>query len=96
MSKTILNATDVRNDFFKLIDLVAESKKPIFIKKDREIKVRLVPVNGEMEKDWRETEKLLDEVWGMWADKSEEELTGRFQEADLASTKAIRARNRNR
>lgn len=92
MSKTILNATDVRNDFFKLIDLVAESKKPIFIKKDRDVKVKLEFVKEDLNKDWKETEKLLDRMYGMWADKTEEELVGRFREADRLATKKIRAR----
>lgn len=92
MSKTILNATDVRNDFFRLLDLVAESKKTIFIKRGREVKVKLEPVRDEIDKDWEETKKLLDRIYGMWADKTEEELTGRFKEADRLATKKIRAR----
>jgi len=39
MSKVIINATDVRNDFFKLIDKVAKTKNPIYIKKDKEVLV---------------------------------------------------------
>ncbi len=92
MSKTILNATDVRNDFFRLLDLVAESKKTIFIKRGKEVKVKMEPVGDELNKDRKETKKILDSIYGMWADKTEEELTGRFKEADRLATKKIRAR----
>lgn len=92
MSKMILNATDVRNDFFKLVDLVAESGETIFIKKDREIKVRLVPINDELLNSWAETKKLLDETRGMWAQLNEKDISGRFEEADTLATKRIRAR----
>lgn len=88
-----MTATDVRNDFFKLLDLVAESKKPIFIKKGREVKVKLEPVGEELDKEWEETRKLLDKVRGMWAHRTEAEITGRFREADELSMKKIRSRN---
>ena len=92
MSKTIINATDVRNDFFKLVDRVAKTGKPIFIKKDREVLVKLEPVGDELNEDWEETKKLLDRVEGMWADRTEEEITGRFREASRKATAKIRAR----
>ena len=57
MSKTIINATDVRNDFFKLIDKVARTKDPIFIKKDKEVKVKIEPVGTELNEDWEETKR---------------------------------------
>ncbi len=92
MSKVIINATDVRNDFFKLIDKVAKTKNPIYIKKDKEVLVKLEPVGRELDEDWEETKKLLNELRGMWADKTEEELVGRFREANEKSTRKIRAR----
>ena len=92
MSKVIINATDVRNDFFKLIDKVAKTKNPIYIKKDKEVRVKLEPVGRELDEDWEETKKLLDSIRGMWADKTEEELVGRFREADEKATRKIRAR----
>lgn len=92
MSKTIITATEVRNNFFYLLDEVERSGKPIFIKRDKDVKVKLEPVGKELDKDWEETNKLLDRMYGMWADKTEEELTGRFREADELATKKIRAR----
>lgn len=92
MSKTILNATDVRNDFFRLLDLVVESKKTIFIKRGKEVKVKMEPVGDELDKDWEETKRLLDKTRGMWADRTEEEIRGPFREADRKSTARIRSR----
>ncbi len=92
MSKVIINATDVRNDFFKLVDKVAKTGKPVFIKKDREVRVKLEPVGRELDEDWEDTKKLLSELRGMWADKTEEELVGRFREANEKATRKIRAR----
>lgn len=88
-----MNATDVRNDFFRLLDLVAESKKPIFIKKGRDVKVKLEPVKAELDEDWEETKKLLEKTRGMWAHLSEEDISGRFREADRKAIKKIRSRN---
>jgi len=92
MSKVIINATDVRNDFFKLVDKVAKTKSPIYIKKDKEVLVKLEPVGRELDEDWEDTKKLLNELRGMWADKTEEELIGRFREANEKSTRKIRLR----
>lgn len=92
MSKIIINATDVRNDFFKLVDRVAKTKNPIYIKKDKEVLVKLESVGRELDEDWEDTKKLLNELRGMWADKTEEELVGRFREADEKATRKIRAR----
>jgi len=92
MSKIIINATDVRNDFFKLIDKVSRTQKPIFIKKDKEVRVKIEPVGSELEEDWEETKKLLDRVEGMWAYRTEEEITRRFREADRKATRKIRSR----
>lgn len=92
MAKLIYTATDVRNDFFKLVDMVAKTGEPIFIKKDKEVLVKLEPVGEELNADWKKTKKVLDRVRGMWADKSEEELVGRFREANEAATRKIRAR----
>ena len=39
-----------------------------------------------------EIKKLLDETRGMWADRTEEEIVGKFRKADEASTHKIRAR----
>lgn len=36
MAKVIYTATDVRNNFFNLINQVAKTKEPIYIKKDFE------------------------------------------------------------
>ena len=92
MAKLIYTATDVRNNFFNLISLVAKTKEPIFIKKDKEVIVKLEPVGDELNSDWEETKKILDAVEGMWSHRREEETTARFKEADEAATRKIRAR----
>ena len=92
MAKVIYTATDVRNDFFNLINLVVKTQEPIYIKKDNEVMVKLEPVGDELNADWQETKKLLDATRGMWKHLTKEQVSGRFNEADLASTKKIRAR----
>ncbi|KAF0246765.1 MAG: hypothetical protein FD167_3439 [bacterium] len=92
MAKNIITATDVRNDFFNLINLVAKTKEPIYIKKDNEVMVKLEPVGDEINAEWERTKRILDETRGMWAHRSEKEIRARFRKADLASTKKIRAR----
>lgn len=92
MAKNIITATDVRNNFFNLINLVAKTKEPIYIKKDKEVIVKLEPVGDEINSEWEETKRILDETRGMWAHRSEKEIRARFRKADLASTKKIRAR----
>lgn len=92
MAKTILTATEVRNNFFNLINLVVKTGEPIFVKKDREVVIKMEPVGEELNLDWEETKKILDATRGMWKHLTEEQISGRFNEADLASTKKIRAR----
>ena len=92
MSKVIINATDVRNDFFRLVDRVARTKNPIYIKKDKEVMVKLEPVGSELDGDWEETKKILDATRGIWAHLTEEEITRRFKEADRKATRRIRSR----
>lgn len=93
MAKIILNATDVRNDFFKLIKLVATSKEPIFIKKNKEVLVKLEPVGDELNEEWEKTKKILDEARGIWAGRSEKEIRSRFKEAERKTMKKIKLRN---
>jgi len=90
MGKTILTATSVRNDFFRLIDQVEENKQPIFIKKGNKVRVKLTAVGTELAEDWEETNKMLDRLYGMWANSSKEEITGRFRKADLTATGKMR------
>lgn len=92
MAKLIYTATDVRNDFFNLVDLVAKTGTPVFIKKDKEVKVKLELISDEADKKDK-IKKLVDETRGIWSDRTEEEIRGRFREADEASTRKIRARN---
>lgn len=92
MAKNVITATEVRNNFFNLVDLVASSGEPIYIKKDREVKVRLEPVGNEMTERRKKAMEWLERTKGMWADRSEEEIRGRFKEADEAATRKIRAR----
>ena len=93
MAKNIITATDVRNDFFNLINLVAKTKEPIYIKKDNEVLVKLEPVGEELNSDWEETKRILDETRGIWADRTEKQIRARFKEAELKTMKKIRARN---
>lgn len=93
MIKNIITATEVRNNFFSLVDLVASTGNPVYIKKGKEVKVKLEPVGEEVDKRWIEAKKWLDETRGMWADRSEREITGRFKEADKKTTFRIRSRN---
>ncbi len=55
MAKVIYTANYVRNDFFNLVDMVAATGNPVYIKKGREINVRLAPVN---KKDFEDIEGL--------------------------------------
>lgn len=93
MGKVIITATEVRNNFFQLLDQVVKTGKPIFIKRDKDVKVKLEPVKEDFDKDWEETKKLLDKIRGMWAHRTEEEIRGKFKKADELSIKKIRSRN---
>lgn len=90
MSSTILNATNVRNDFFRLLDEVEKSKKPIYIKKDNKIKVKLDVIGTDLTEKWDETKIVLDKLFGMWNDRSETEIKGGFKKANLAATEKFR------
>lgn len=93
MSRVVINATDLRNDFFNKIDEVARTKKPIYIRKDREVLVKLEATeDGNTDKKWAETKKWLDRTRGMWAGRTEEGIRGRFREADRKSTLKLRRR----
>lgn len=93
MAKIIITATDVRNDFFNLINLVAKTKEPIYIKKDNEVMVKLGPVGNELDQEWENTKKILDETRGIWANRTEKEIRAKFKAAELKTMKKIRARN---
>lgn len=92
MARNIITATEVRNNFFNLINMIVETREPIFVKKNNEVVIKLEPVGEELNSDWEETKKILDETRGMWAHRSEKEIRARFRKADLASTRKIRAR----
>ncbi len=93
MVKNIITATDVRNDFFNLINLVAKTKEPIYIKKDNEVMVKLEPVGEDLDKEWAETKKILDETRGIWANRTEKQVRARFKEAERKTMEKIKARN---
>lgn len=93
MAKNIITATDVRNDFFNLINLVAKTREPIYIKKDNEVMVKLEAVGEELNSEWEETKRILDETRGMWAHRSEKEIRAKFKAAELKTMEKIRARN---
>lgn len=92
MAKNIITATDVRNDFFNLINLVAKTKEPIYIKKGKQVKVKLEPIDDELNEKWDKAKKWLERTKGMWADSSEKDISGRFKEADKKATLRIRRR----
>lgn len=92
MAKNIIIATEVRNNFFNLVDMVAATGNPVYIKKGREVKVRLAPVDDELNEKWDKAKKWLDRTRGMWAGRSEEDISGRFKEADKKATLRIRRR----
>lgn len=93
MAKNIITATDVRNDFFNLINLVAKTKEPIYIKKDNEVMVKLEPAGEDLNSDWEKTKKILDETRGMWSNRTEKQIKARFKQAELKTMKKIKARN---
>ncbi len=45
MIKNIIIATEVRNNFFKFVDMVAENDIHVYIEKSGDVKVRLAPLN---------------------------------------------------
>lgn len=93
MAKVILNATDVRNDFFNLVNLIAKTGEPIFVRKNKEVVIKMEPVDMDLEEDRvRDMKRWLDVTRGMWAGRSEEEIRGRFKEADKKTTQKIRNR----
>lgn len=92
MAKVIYTATEVRNNFFNLISLVAKTKEPIFIKKDKEVMVKIEPVEDEVTERRSKALAWLERTRGMWAGRTEEEIRGRFREADKRATLKIRAR----
>jgi len=93
MSRVIANATDVRNNFFNLIDKVVKTGEPIFIKRNREVLVKIEPIGDELDRDVDETRRLLDTTRGIWADRSAKKTGSRFREANLAASRRIRSRN---
>ncbi|MEK7616490.1 MAG: hypothetical protein AAB414_00355 [Patescibacteria group bacterium] len=73
MAKNIITATEVRNNFFNLVDMVVSTGEPVYIKKDREVKVKLQPISDEADKK-EKIKKLVDETRGIWSDRTEEEI----------------------
>ena len=92
MSRVIANATDVRNNFFNLIDKVVKTGEPIFIKRNREVLVKIEPIGDELDRDADEIKGLLDATRGLWAGRVAKESGSRFREANLASSRRIRSR----
>lgn len=92
MAKNIITATEVRNNFFNLLNMVIATGNPIYIKKGKEVKVKLEPIGDELNEKWDKAKKWLERTRSMWADSSEEEISGRFKEADKKATLRIRRR----
>lgn len=88
----VVTATELRNDLFKLLDLVEKSQEPIFINRHNKVSVKLDVVKDESAKEKAELKMILDKTWGMWADKTEEELVGNFRRADSAYSKRLKKR----
>lgn len=93
MSKNVYTATEVRNNFFNLINLVVKTKEPIYIKKNREVVVKLEPAKDEVAKKRDKALAWLEKTRSMWAGRSEDEIRGPFREASRKATLKIRARN---
>ncbi len=93
MAKNIITATDVRNDFFNLINLVIATGEPIYIKKNRDVLVKLELVEHDLDKEWEKTKKILDATRGIWADRTEKEIRAGFKKAELKTMKKNRSRN---
>lgn len=93
MAKNIITATDVRNNFFNLLDLVINTGNPVYIRRGREVKVKLEPVGDELEKEWEKTKKILDASRGIWGSRTEKEIRARFKKAELKTMRKIRARD---
>lgn len=87
-----VTATEARNNFFTLIDKVAKTGKPIKVTKGSEVVVEINPAKKDSNKERKAMKKLLAEVWGMWADRTEDEIRGPFRRASRATTDRIRAR----
>ena len=94
MSRVIVNATDVRNNFFNLINKVVATGEPIFIKRNREILVKIEPVGDELDRETDETRRLVDATRGLWVGRAERVIGGRFRKANLAWSRRIRSRKR--
>ena len=88
----IVTATEARNNFFNLAEKVKRTGQTITIVKNNEPLVELAPIKTDPKKEWAETKKILDRAWGMWKDKTEEELVGNFRRADAAYSKRLRKR----
>lgn len=93
MAKNIITATEVRNNFFNLINMVIATGNPIYIKKGKEIKVKLGPIGDELDKEWAKTKKILDDTRGIWGNRTEKQIRARFKEAERKTMEKIRARN---
>lgn len=89
-----VTATEARNNFFTLAEKVKRTGQPIRVIKNSELLVEISPIKEDPQKEWVETKKLLDEVWGMWANRTEEKIRGPFRRASEATTRRIRARDK--
>lgn len=89
-----VTATEARNNFFTLAEKVKRTGQPIRVIKHSELLVEISPIKADPKKEWKKMKKALDKAWGMWADRTEEEIRGPFREATRLTMERIRARDR--
>ncbi len=60
MKQTTFNATEARQNFFKILEMVEQGKDAVIVKQDRGVKFKLTRI-VEKKKD-KDIKKLLDEM----------------------------------
>ena len=58
--KIVFTATEARQNFFQLLRMVEDGKKPVIVKKDRNIKFRMTIIKEEKKK--KNIDKILKEM----------------------------------
>lgn len=59
MARLTFTATEARQRFFELLNLAEEGKEPIIVKKDANLKFRLVRIK---ETNWKEKRQALEDI----------------------------------
>lgn len=66
-----VSATEARNNFFELLNMVLYGKKIVMVEKNKMPAVRIIRAET---KSWKELEKALDKTYGIWRDVPEKEF----------------------